>query len=128
MNRLHPLWLGLLLGACAHQPETPDDSATAGQQAEIASLEKRISQKSAALSRANASPASQSSDGEASDGDETAGGGPCDSLCQTAQELCSLQRRLCQLVTDRNSPPGADSCRRAEQKCSEGGRLCAGCR
>ena len=72
--------------------------------------------------------AKASSDDSGSSSEDGVAASRCDAVCQPGQEICTAQRRLCQLASDLNDPASADSCRRAEHACETASRVCAGCR
>lgn len=121
--------LGIGLGAfgCAHAPAAVETtSAQSSAQTEIATLEKKITDRKGALSSGVRSPIqSEAQSIPMSAGDAS---GRCDGVCQAAEEICICHRRICKLAGEINDEKSAESCRRSQKDCEEAGKSCASCR
>lgn len=143
MRKMESVWrsfgaaaLGLMLGAavcsCAARPEVTAESpdGKAGPRAEIATLEKRISERRSRV-EANGGSRSSSFGSDASPAAPAATEpsiGRCESVCQAAQEICSFHRRICVLAAEINDSASAQSCQRAQRDCDDASSICGNCR
>lgn len=123
--------VSVVLASCASRPETVAESpdGKAGLRAEIATLEKRISER---RSRLEATPGSRGvhlgADTSAAPMASEAAIGRCESVCQAAQEICSFHRRICTLAAEIGDSASAQSCQRAQRDCDEASSICGNCR
>lgn len=113
---------------CAHAPVVSEP--TTGQssaQAEITTLEKKITERKSSLSSGSGRSPIQS---EAQSIPMSSGevGGRCDGVCQAAEEICICHRRICKLAGEIGDEKSGESCRRSQKDCEEAGKSCASCR